>query len=111
MTKEEVLSLLLSADSPVSGEQISRTFGVSRAAVHKTIEQLRRDGYAIEAATNRGYRLVSKPDRLSAARIADLLAGHPWRTRMVMLESVDSTNNYAKNLASSSSPEGTCVMS
>ena len=111
MTKEEVLSLLLSADSPVSGEQISRTFGVSRAAVHKTIEQLRRDGYAIEAATNRGYRVVSMPDRLSVARIQNALDAHPWRSRIVVLESVDSTNNYAKKLAASGAPEGTCVIS
>lgn len=111
MTKEDVLQLLRAADGPVSGEQMSKALGVSRAAVWKAIDQLRRDGYAIEAATNRGYRLLAGPDRLSPARIARALQDHPWRERMVVLESVDSTNNYAKNLAAAGAPEGTCVVS
>lgn len=35
--------------------------------------------------------------------------GHPWRQRLVWLESVDSTNNYAKTLARQGAPEGTIV--
>ncbi len=110
MTKEDVLALLSGGTGPVSGEQMSKTLGVSRAAVWKAIDQLRRAGYEIEAAPNRGYRLLAGPDRLSPERIADALRGHPWRERMVVLESVDSTNNYAKNLAASGAPEGTCVI-
>ena len=45
MLKEEVLSLLLNAREPVSGEGICKTFGVTRAAVVKTIDQLRQEGY------------------------------------------------------------------
>ena len=41
MTKEEVLSLLLTAGEPVSGEHICRQLGVTRAAVWKAIDQLR----------------------------------------------------------------------
>ena len=70
MTKEDVLSLLEHADAPVSGEQISRTLGVTRAAVWKAINQLRQEGYAIEAASRRGYRLTASPDRLNRAVIA-----------------------------------------
>ena len=40
MTKEEVLSLLLAAGEPVSGEHICRQLGVTRAAVWKAIDQL-----------------------------------------------------------------------
>ena len=110
MTKHDVLSLLRAAAAPVSGEQMSKALGVSRAAVHKAVGQLRGEGYTIEAATNRGYRLVAEPDRLSGARIGQALAEHPWRERMVVLQSVDSTNNYAKNLAAAGAPEGTCVI-
>lgn len=42
MLKEEVLSMLLNAQEPVSGEGICKTLGVTRAAVWKTIDQLRR---------------------------------------------------------------------
>ena len=45
MLKEEVLSMLLNAQEPVSGEGICKTLGVTRAAVWKTIDQLRQEGY------------------------------------------------------------------
>ena len=54
MPKEEVLSLLLTAGEPVSGEHICRQLGVTRAAVWKAIDQLRQAGYTIEAAPRRG---------------------------------------------------------
>lgn len=110
MVKDEVLALLRASTDAVSGEQMSRRLGVSRAAVWKAVDQLRAEGYEIDAATNRGYRLSSEPDRLSEGRIAQLLDGHAWQTRMIVLERVDSTNNYAKNLAAAGAPEGTCVM-
>ena len=57
----------------LSGEQISRALGVSRTAVWKQIGHLRSLGYGIEAATSRGYRLVTTPDALIPAEIrADL---------------------------------------
>ena len=55
MLKEEVLSMLLNAQEPVSGEGICKTLGVTRAAVWKTIDQLRQEGYGIDAAPKRGY--------------------------------------------------------
>ena len=67
MTKDEILNMLRSASAPISGEEMSRALGVSRAAVWKAVDQLRQEGYAIEAATRRGYRLAALPDRLDAA--------------------------------------------
>lgn len=110
MVKDAVLALLRAQTGAISGEQMSRRLGVSRAAVWKAVDQLRAEGYAIEAATNRGYRLAAEPDRLSQPRLASLLDGHPWQTQMIVLPSVDSTNNYAKNLAAVGAAEGTCVM-
>ena len=61
MTKDDVLALLEQADAPVSGEQMCKTLGLTRAAVWKAIEALRADGYEIEAATRRGYFLCTRP--------------------------------------------------
>ena len=48
MSREQVLSLLLQQDNQyVSGEAMSRTLGISRAAVWKAIEALRQEGYTI----------------------------------------------------------------
>lgn len=38
------------------------------------------------------------------------LAGHPWRERIIWLDAVDSTNNYAKRLAVEGAAEGTVVI-
>ena len=44
MTKDDVLALLEQAGAPVSGEQMCKTLGLTRAAVWKAIEALRADG-------------------------------------------------------------------
>ena len=62
---DEILELLESSGAPLSGEEMARQLGVSRNAVWKAVQRLREDGYQIEAATNRGYRLTEGPDRLS----------------------------------------------
>lgn len=38
------------------------------------------------------------------------LGDHPWADRVVMLDTVDSTNNYAKKLAVQGAPHGTVVL-
>ena len=108
--KEKILSLLKEAPGELSGEELSRTLGVSRAAVWKAIEQLRREGCEIAASTRRGYRLLSAPDTLSAERIGALMGDCPWHTNVIVLESVDSTNNYLKQLAAQGAPAGTAVL-
>ena len=110
MTKEEVLSLLLTAGEPVSGEHICRQLGVTRAAVWKAIDQLRQEGYTIEAAPRRGYTLTARPDRLDTAQVRGYLAGHPWQPLVTAVERVDSTNNACKRLAAEGAPDGTAVL-
>ena len=73
MTKDDVLALLEQADAPVSGEQMCKTLGLTRAAVWKAIEALRADGYEIEAATRRGYSLCTRP--LAKYALEEKLAG------------------------------------
>ena len=76
MLEEEVLALLRGhGEGHLSGEAMSRTLAVSRAAVWKAVEALRRDGYQITSAPNRGYRLAGGPDRIRAGELAGALAG------------------------------------
>ena len=96
MLKEEILALLLNAKEPVSGERICRTLGVTRAAVWKTIDQLRQEGYTVDAAPKRGYTLASVPDRLDTALVRAYLTGHPWQQLATAVPSADSTNNACK---------------
>ena len=97
--KETILAMLTeSGGRYISGEAMSEALGVSRAAVWKAIGALRADGCAIEAAPRRGYRLAAAPDRLTEGTILPRLPADR-AGRLVCLDSVDSTNNYAKALA------------
>lgn len=110
MLKEEILALLLNAKEPVSGERICRTLGVTRAAVWKTIDQLRQEGYTVDAAPKRGYTLASVPDRLDTALVRAYLSGHPWQQLVTAVPSADSTNNACKRLAAEGAPDGTAIL-
>ena len=63
MYKEEILNHLHQGE-PVSGEELGRALGISRTAVWKHINELKRDGYVIDSVPRRGYRLISIPDAL-----------------------------------------------
>ena len=63
--KAKILAALREAEGYVSGQELCERFGVSRTAVWKAINQLKKDGYEIEAVQNRGYRIVGTPDILS----------------------------------------------
>jgi len=56
--KSEILELLKNTTEYVSGQELCERFGVSRTAIWKAIEGLKKDGYEIEAVRNRGYRLA-----------------------------------------------------
>ena len=47
--KTEILKLLREQDGYLSGQQICETLGVSRTAVWKVMNQLKEEGYQIEA--------------------------------------------------------------
>jgi BirA family biotin operon repressor/biotin-[acetyl-CoA-carboxylase] ligase len=110
MTKEEILQLLREKGDYVSGEQLADLLGVSRAAVWKQIQVLTRDGYGIESHQNRGYRLVSAPDRLYAAEIRNGLQTRLIGGKVVHLDSTGSTNTVARQLAEEGTEEGTVVI-
>ena len=55
--KQTILRLLeQSRGVSLSGEQIAQELNISRAAVWKAVNQLKKEGYRIEAVQNRGYR-------------------------------------------------------
>lgn len=111
MTRDRVLTLLKeSGDRFCSGERMSQALGLSRAAVWKAVESLRQEGYVISSVPNRGYRLDGSPDRLSAGELAGELTGCALGGNLICLDSVDSTNNYAKQLAEQGAPHGTVIL-
>lgn len=109
MTKDEVLKLLASRpDRPVSGAELAERLRLSRTAVWKAVEQLREEGWVIDSAPRRGYRLSSQSDVLSVEGIRKYLR-HPELTVEVH-RSVGSTNTMLKALAAEGAPEGLALV-
>ena len=67
--KSEILRLLKESDTYISGQQLCEQFQVSRTAIWKVIDQLKKEGYEIEAVRNKGYRLIDSPDVMSKERL------------------------------------------
>lgn len=102
--QERVLDALRGGET-LSGEALAERFGVSRSAVWKAVDRLRRDGFNVEAATNRGYRLRAC-EGLSAAVIDR--AGNGGFS-LEIHDCVGSTNDRAKQLAAEGA-ERVCVL-
>jgi BirA family biotin operon repressor/biotin-[acetyl-CoA-carboxylase] ligase len=78
----------------LSGEALAADLSVTRAAVWKAVEQLRELGVALDAQTNKGYRLASGISALSAERIQSMLpAGVRAQLEVLLVEwTLESTN-------------------
>ena len=76
-SREDVLTLLRKEEGFLSGQELSRRLGFSRAAVWKAVDALRREGYEIEARTGLGFRLSAAPDALTEPEIRSFL-GETW---------------------------------
>lgn len=107
-TKEKVLGVLLETGGFVSGETLAECLGITRNSVWKAVTSLRSDGFEIEAVTNKGYILSSEGTALSEPVIRKYLPENDRRS-IYIFETVDSTNNYAKKLASEGTEHGTLV--
>lgn len=108
--KDEVLRRLLDAPEAVSGSALAQMLGVSRSAVWKAIEQLRSEGYQIDAATNRGYRLCAGPETLNLVEIERWRGPGAIGARIELHDELESTNIRAKALALQGAPHGTAVL-
>ena len=107
-TKGKVLRALTDGQA-VSGEQLGEILGLSRNAVWKAIAQLRKEGYEIEGATRRGYRLKAAPDVLTRQEMNRFLTAKVIAREAEFLDTTDSTNNRAKVLAAAGAPHGFLV--
>lgn len=109
-TKEKLLALLEDSKGTFfSGEEIARTLQVSRAAVWKAVNALREDGYTIDAATNKGYRLSPDSDILSPQGIRRFLKPEYRGLDLTVLPTAPSTNALVREKANQGRPEG-CVI-
>ncbi len=108
--KAKLLHKLRNTEEYISGQSICDEFGVTRAAIWKAIEQLRNEGYVIDAVRNKGYKLVEVPELLSKKEIESIRETKWLGSRIEYHAQIDSTNNEAKRIAENGAPHGTIVV-
>lgn len=102
-TKKKKGLEILRGGAQVSGEELSKALGVSRAAVWKYIEALRSEGYEIKGISNRGYQLNKSPDLLLPAELKRYLPPG-YLGELYWYQNLGSTNDEAKILARQGAP-------
>lgn len=95
----------------VSSQQICDELGCSRTAVWKHIENLRKEGYEVEAVRRKGYRLLHKPDKISEDEILFGLETEVFGRHIYFQKEVASTQLIAHDLVNEGAPHGTLVVS
>ena len=113
-SKDKILEFLEeNKESYTSGEAMAAALGLSRNAVWKAINDLRKLGYKIDAISNKGYRLSKGTDIISKQGIlsyfnkdkADMLSDN-----ILIYDTLESTNKLAKEKAISGSPNGSLII-
>lgn len=97
--KEQILRMLRQQNQYISGQHMCKELGVSRTAVWKVINQLKEEGYVIEAVSNKGYVLKDSPDIVTDYEIMSLFPATQLVDHVICYSEIDSTNNKAKELA------------
>ncbi len=112
--KKTILEMLRTADAKfVSGESIAEKLKVSRTAIWKHIQGLRKRGYQISSSERLGYKLDALPDLLLPEIVqyelnTKIIAAAD--VPIVYKDFVKSTNELAKRLAYQGAAEGTVVV-
>lgn len=94
----------------VSGEVFGHQLGISRTAVWKHVQELREDGYEIDACTRQGYRLVGKCDVINPHEVEKCLKTSILGKNIIFLKETESTNDAAESLAHRGGAEGTVII-
>ncbi|MEM2991122.1 MAG: biotin--[acetyl-CoA-carboxylase] ligase, partial [Halobacteria archaeon] len=94
----------------VSGGKIARALKVSRTAIWKHINSLKKMGYEIEAKPKKGYKLVRSPDLITPEEIKIGLKTEVIGRELNYFQSVSSTNEVARELAEKGAGEGLVVL-
>lgn len=95
--KEKVLQILYQKNGEcISSSEIIEELGITRSAIFKIISELKKQGFDIESIHHKGYRLSDTKDIISPEIINKIIEKYGKHKKIQYLESVDSTNTFAK---------------
>lgn len=109
--KKKLLHALSESDKEfLSGQALADIAGCSRTAIWKHIEELRKEGFVLEAVRKKGYRIIDTPDSVTESKIRLGLQTKTLGRVIHYEESVQSTQRIAHVLAGDGASEGTLVI-
>jgi BirA family transcriptional regulator, biotin operon repressor / biotin---[acetyl-CoA-carboxylase] ligase len=108
---DKLLNLMVDhATVVVSGEKIAKELNVTRFQVWQWIERLRALGCEIQGVPAAGYRLKKLPDLLAPELVRRELGTASFGKTIHHFLAINSTNDYATQLAMAGEAEGTVVL-
>ncbi len=105
---QKIIKTLKNQTQFISGEQLSKSLGITRAALWKKIKALREKGFTIDAVSAKGYKITKSPE-FSIEELNMLAAGSMWE-KIFFFEDIDSTNTAAMKLAEKGFKHGVVVL-
>ena len=109
-TKSQVLTLLMKKKlTYISGEEMAQQLSLSRTAIWKAINELRKEGHHISSSRNKGY-CYDNSDILSAEGIRLALDSTTPTLSITVLNSSESTMKDAKLAAMNGEPDNTLIV-
>ncbi len=106
MRQKILKELVENRDSFISGSQLAESLGISRVAIWKHIEYLKKEGYDITGVSGRGYQLNNSgiiiPDEIMASLPQQLIG-----KQIYYYPRLDSTNEALKRSINDHPPQGT----
>src|SRR5690625_2857260 len=110
-TRNKLIEILSTKENEyVSGQQLSEILGVSRSAIWKHMNELKKDGYQIDGVVKKGYRIISSPSKVTENTVQWGLNTEWLGKTIVHRDSVDSTQTLAHQLALDGAKHGTIVI-
>jgi len=110
-TRQKLIEMLSQhEDTYISGQMLSDELDISRSAIWKHMNELKKDGYEIEGKANRGYRIISYPNKLSENTISWGLETEWLGKKIVHKTSVPTTQRIAHELALDGAEHGTIII-
>lgn len=110
-TRNQLINLLAkNQDNYISGQSLSEELKISRSAVWKHMNELKKDGYIIEGLPRKGYRIIDFPDKMSENTLKWGLNTKWMGQEIIHKNSTTSTQTIAHELARDNAKHGTVII-
>lgn len=110
-TRDQLINLLAkNKDTYISGQTLSEHLEISRSAVWKHMNGLKKDGYLIQGVPKKGYKIIEAPDKVSENTLKWGLKTEWMGQTIIHRETTHSTQLIAHQLAQDNAEHGTVVI-